>query len=43
VWFLAHRGNMQDDPVKFALTDRLSWACAVAIAVIAALARFWPH
>ena len=30
VWFLAHRGQMQDDPVKFALTDRVSWACAGA-------------
>jgi 4-hydroxybenzoate polyprenyltransferase len=41
VWFLAHRGNMQDDPVKFALTDQRSWLCAAAIAVVAAVARFW--
>jgi 4-hydroxybenzoate polyprenyltransferase len=43
VWFLAHRGQMQDDPVKFALTDRRSWVCALLVAVIAAIARFWPH
>jgi 4-hydroxybenzoate polyprenyltransferase len=42
VWFLAHRGEMQDDPVKFAITDPKSWACAVAIGAIAAAARFWP-
>jgi 4-hydroxybenzoate polyprenyltransferase len=42
VWFLAHRGEMQDDPVKFALTDSRSWICALAAIVIAAVARFWP-
>jgi 4-hydroxybenzoate polyprenyltransferase len=43
VWFLAHRGQMQDDPVKFALSDRLSWLCALLVAAVAAAARFWPH
>jgi 4-hydroxybenzoate polyprenyltransferase len=43
VWFLAHRGQMQDDPVKFALTDRISWLCASLVAVVAAAARFWPR
>jgi 4-hydroxybenzoate polyprenyltransferase len=42
IWFLAHRGEMQDDPVKFALTDSRSWICALALTVVAALARFWP-
>jgi 4-hydroxybenzoate polyprenyltransferase len=42
VWFLAHRGQMQDDPVKFALTDSRSWICGVAITLIVAVARFWP-
>jgi 4-hydroxybenzoate polyprenyltransferase len=42
VWFLAHRGQMQDDPVKFALTDWRSWACAVFAVLVAATARFWP-
>ena len=41
VWFLAHRGHMQDDPVKFALGDWRSWLCAVALASIMVLARFW--
>jgi len=42
IWFLAHRGMVQDDPVKFAITDRQSWACALAIAVVAGAARLWP-
>jgi hypothetical protein len=42
IWFLAHRGQMQDDPVRFALTDRLSLGCGGLIAAIAALARFAP-
>jgi 4-hydroxybenzoate polyprenyltransferase len=41
VWFLAHRGQMQDDPVKFALTDRRSWACAAIAGLLGAAARFW--
>lgn len=41
VWFLSHRGQMNDDPVKFAITDRRSWGCAFAIAAVAAVARFW--
>jgi 4-hydroxybenzoate polyprenyltransferase len=43
VWFLSHRGLMQDDPVKFALTDRRSWLCAALVTVIAACARFLPR
>jgi 4-hydroxybenzoate polyprenyltransferase len=43
VWFLAHRGQMQDDPVKFALTDRRSWLCGLMVALVAAAARFWPR
>jgi 4-hydroxybenzoate polyprenyltransferase len=43
VWFLAHRGNMHDDPVKFALTDRTSWICAFVIAAVAGVARFWTR
>lgn len=42
VWFLAHRGLVQDDPVKFALTDLRSWLSALLVALIAATARFWP-
>jgi len=43
VWFLSHRGLMQDDPVKFALTDRNSWLCAGLVTVIAACARLLPR
>lgn len=43
VWFLTHRGEMDDDPVKFALKDPWSWLCAVAIGAVAVAARFWPH
>lgn len=42
VWILTGRGEMQDDPVKFALKDRLSLVCAALIAAVAALARFAP-
>jgi 4-hydroxybenzoate polyprenyltransferase len=43
VWFLAHRGQMQDDPVKFAITDRVSWLCGVLVAAVAVCARVWPR
>jgi 4-hydroxybenzoate polyprenyltransferase len=43
VWFLAHRGQMQDDPVKFALTDRISWICGILVTLVAAAARLWPR
>jgi 4-hydroxybenzoate polyprenyltransferase len=37
VLLLAHRGQMHDDPVVFAATDKTSLACvAVAVAVVAA-------
>ncbi len=42
IWFLTHRGEMNDDPVKFALTDRRSWLCALAVGGVAVAARFWP-
>jgi 4-hydroxybenzoate polyprenyltransferase len=42
IWVLAGRGQMQDDPVKFALTDRVSIFCGLAFAGAMALARFWP-
>jgi 4-hydroxybenzoate polyprenyltransferase/phosphoserine phosphatase len=43
IWLLAGRGQMQDDPVKFALRDSHSLLCALFIAMIAALARFAPQ
>ena len=42
VWFLTNRGEMNDDPVKFAITDRQSWLCVLAIGGVAAAARLWP-
>jgi 4-hydroxybenzoate polyprenyltransferase len=42
IWFLAHRGEMNDDPVKFAITDRRSWLLFAAIGAVAMVARFWP-
>ena len=42
IWLLAGRGQMQDDPVKFALKDLLSLICALGIVVIALVARFTP-
>jgi 4-hydroxybenzoate polyprenyltransferase len=42
VWLLAGRGQMQDDPVKFALKDFLSMLCGLGIVCIAMLARFAP-
>lgn len=42
VWFLTQRGEMDDDPVRFAIVDHQSWLCAVAIGGVAAAARFWP-
>jgi 4-hydroxybenzoate polyprenyltransferase len=38
IWFLARRGTMQDDPVLFAATDRVSYLAGAAIAVIGLLA-----
>ncbi|HYP75740.1 MAG TPA: UbiA family prenyltransferase [Polyangiaceae bacterium] len=42
IWLLAGRGQMQEDPVKFALRDRQSLVCVAIVALIAALARFTP-
>ncbi|WP_298623769.1 UbiA family prenyltransferase [uncultured Legionella sp.] len=38
-WLLAHRGNMHDDPIIFALKDKTSWIIAMCFVVIFALAR----
>ncbi|HET7542072.1 MAG TPA: UbiA family prenyltransferase [Polyangiaceae bacterium] len=42
IWLLAGRGQMQEDPVKFALRDRTSLVCAAIVALISILARFTP-
>jgi len=38
IWMKTHRGEMHDDPVVFAATDRQSWilACLVALALLLA-------
>jgi 4-hydroxybenzoate polyprenyltransferase len=43
IWLLAGRGQMQDDPVRFALKDPRSIACGAMIAAIALVARFPPE
>jgi 4-hydroxybenzoate polyprenyltransferase len=43
IWLLAGRGQMQDDPVKFAIKDGQSRGCALLIAAIMGIARFAPH
>ncbi|HEX4005444.1 MAG TPA: UbiA family prenyltransferase [Acidobacteriaceae bacterium] len=40
VWLLASRGELDEDPVIFAVTDRISLLMGAAVAVIAALAAF---
>ncbi len=42
IWLLAGRGQMQEDPVRFALSDGQSLACVGLIGVIAVIARFTP-
>ena len=42
VWLLAHRGEMHDDPVVFAVTDRVSYVVgALMAAVLVIAARGW--
>jgi 4-hydroxybenzoate polyprenyltransferase/phosphoserine phosphatase len=38
VWLVAHRGKMPDDPVVFALHDRVSWILVALMAGISVLA-----
>ena len=33
VWLLAHRGLVHEDPLLFALRDRVSWVVGAAMAV----------
>jgi 4-hydroxybenzoate polyprenyltransferase len=40
IWLLASRGEMREDPIAFALRDRVSLLCGLAVALIAALAVF---
>lgn len=38
-WLIAHRGNMHDDPIVFALRDRVSWAILALFAAVFVLAK----
>ena len=38
MWLVAHRGRMSDDPLKFALHDRLSWILVLLMGVTAWMA-----
>jgi hypothetical protein len=38
VWLLASRGDLDEDPVIFAMTDRMSLVLGAAVAVIVLLA-----
>lgn len=40
IWFLAKRRLMVDDPVKFALDDRVSWIAFASIAALLIVANF---
>jgi len=42
IWVLSGRGQMQEDPVKFALKDPVSVVCGMLVLGIAALARSAP-
>ena len=42
IWIVTGRGQMPDDPVKYALRDRVSLVCVGLIGLAAALARFTP-
>lgn len=42
IWIITGRGLMPDDPVKFALRDRVSLICLVCVGASFALARFTP-
>jgi hypothetical protein len=37
-WLIAHRGQMHDDPIVFALKDRASWLIGAGILLVFALA-----
>lgn len=39
VWLITHRGNMHDDPIVFAMRDRLSWVVAALFMSVFVLAK----
>ena len=43
VWLIANRGGMNEDPILFALRDRVSYFAALAILVVMLLATLYAH
>lgn len=39
LWIIAHRGEMDDDPVLFALKDKVSWVVGLSFVICFILAR----
>lgn len=42
IWILAGRGQLEDDPVKFALRDKVSLSCGAVLVLLALMARYAP-
>lgn len=42
IWFLAHRGSIEDDPIAFALKDPVSYAVGAVVIVIMLVATGLP-
>lgn len=42
MWFIAKRRALDDDPIVFALRDRVSWGCGGATALVVAAGWLWP-
>jgi len=40
-WFLAHRGEITDDPIIFTVKDRASYLAGLLIAALAVIATLW--
>jgi hypothetical protein len=40
IWILAGRGQLEDDPVKFALRDKVSLTCGAVLVMFALFARY---
>lgn len=43
IWFLAYRGKVHEDPVVFALKDKVSLFLAIIVLGIFSLAKFWGN
>jgi 4-hydroxybenzoate polyprenyltransferase/phosphoserine phosphatase len=42
IWMVTLRGTMDDDPIVFAISDRVTWGIAIAGALIVAMAKLAP-